>query len=390
MKQYTPFDLTGIATGTAPLQITSTTQVNNLTAQYAGNIAGGAAGGIPYQTGSGATSILAAGVSNQVLVSGGSSAPVWTNQSALSVGMATNLNGGTAGALPYQSSSGVSAFLSIGAANTVLTSSGSLPQWSTSLALTGTIQANISGGLIEQKSTFTPTTIGWYRIIQSTTSSSGRIIIRGSYGGTFADVDFLFNVNGFGGAGTLTQLLLPEYYSGGALVTQARISSDGAANIYLDIYVSSVTSAGPISVYAYGPECFGVVSSPVVGAVAGSSSVSTITFQKGVVTTQAMVAASFSGAGTGLTGTASSLSIGGNAATATTSTNIAGGAAGSLPYQSGSGTTALLSLGTSSYVLTAGSSAPQPSSLSLFGAHCSSVTPPSRFRPNRFVLSRST
>ena len=66
----------------------------------------------------------------------------------------------------------------------------------------------------------------------------------------------------------------------------------------------------------------------------------------------------FSGAGTGLTGTASSLSIGGNAATATsatsatTSTNLAGGAAGSLPYQSGASTTTFLAASTNGYILT--------------------------------------
>jgi hypothetical protein len=69
----------------------------------------------------------------------------------------------------------------------------------------------------------------------------------------------------------------------------------------------------------------------------------------------------FTGAGTGLTGTATSLSIGGNAATATsatTATNIAGGAAGSLPYQSASGTTTLLAAGTDGYVLKLASGVP--------------------------------
>lgn len=69
----------------------------------------------------------------------------------------------------------------------------------------------------------------------------------------------------------------------------------------------------------------------------------------------------FSGAGTGLTGTASGLSIGGNAATATsagsattavTATNLAGGATGSLPYQSAAATTAMLSAGSNGQVLT--------------------------------------
>ena len=78
--------------------------------------------------------------------------------------------------------------------------------------------------------------------------------------------------------------------------------------------------------------------------------------------TGAFTATSFSGAGTGLTGTASSLSIGGNAATATsatTATNLAGGAASQIPYQTGSGATTFLANGTAGQVLTsAGASAP--------------------------------
>ena len=64
---------------------------------------------------------------------------------------------------------------------------------------------------------------------------------------------------------------------------------------------------------------------------------------------------SFSGAGTGLTGTAASLSIGGNATTATsatTATNLAGGANGSVPYQTSSGATTMLAAGTNGNVLT--------------------------------------
>lgn len=48
-----------------------------------------------------------------------------------------------------------------------------------------------------------------------------------------------------------------------------------------------------------------------------------------------------------------------NATSATTATNVAGGAAGSLLYQTGASTTTSLALGASSYLLTAGGSAPQ-------------------------------
>lgn len=86
------------------------------------------------------------------------------------------------------------------------------------------------------------------------------------------------------------------------------------------------------------------------GTVAGAVTGTTIT-----ANTQ------FTGAGTGLTGTATSLSIGGNAATATsatTATNIAGGATGSIPYQTSSGTTTLLAAGTDGYVLKLASGVP--------------------------------
>ena len=77
--------------------------------------------------------------------------------------------------------------------------------------------------------------------------------------------------------------------------------------------------------------------------------------------TGVLTSTSFTGAGTGLTGTASGLSIGGNAATATTATsatsattatNLAGGANGSLPYQTGSGATTFLAAGTNTQILT--------------------------------------
>lgn len=85
----------------------------------------------------------------------------------------------------------------------------------------------------------------------------------------------------------------------------------------------------------------------------------------------------FSGAGTGLTGTAAGLSIGGNAATATTATtagsattattatNIAGGAASQIPYQTGAGATGFIANGTAGQVLTsAGAGTPVWSGIS--------------------------
>ena len=61
----------------------------------------------------------------------------WENkaQTDIVAGQANNLTGGVAGSIPYQSAVNTTAMLPIGAANTVLTSTGAAPQWSTGLAL---------------------------------------------------------------------------------------------------------------------------------------------------------------------------------------------------------------------------------------------------------------
>ena len=100
------------------------------TATTATNIAGGTAGALAYNTASGTTTFLALGTSNYVLTAGATS-PQYVAQSTLSVGSATsattatNLAGGAAGYIPYQSASSTTSFLSAGTSGQVLTSGGS-------------------------------------------------------------------------------------------------------------------------------------------------------------------------------------------------------------------------------------------------------------------------
>ena len=58
---------------------------------------------------------LAIGASTTIMTSSGS-APQWSAASSITVGTATNLAGGVAGSVPYQSGAGATTFLSIGAA----------------------------------------------------------------------------------------------------------------------------------------------------------------------------------------------------------------------------------------------------------------------------------
>ena len=134
-------------------------------ATTATNIAGGAAGAVPYQTGTGATALLAAGTSGFVLKSNGSAPPSWApisdtiptlNQNttgnaatATLATTATNLAGGAIGTIPYQTAAGATAQLSAGTAGQVLKSNGSAaPSWAAvdlSSGTSGTLPVS-SGG----------------------------------------------------------------------------------------------------------------------------------------------------------------------------------------------------------------------------------------------------
>jgi hypothetical protein len=90
-------------------------------------------GDLLYASSSTALSKLTLGASGYVLTAG-ASAPEYVAQSTLSVGSATtatNLAGGIASQIPYQTAAGTTAFIANGTAGQVLTSAGtSVPTWS--------------------------------------------------------------------------------------------------------------------------------------------------------------------------------------------------------------------------------------------------------------------
>ena len=93
-------------------------------------------GGISYGTGT-AYAFSAAGTTNQILLSGGAASPTWANQSTLAVGTATNLAGGAAGSVPYQSALNTTTFLPVATNGQVLTLAAGIPSWAT--PTTGTV-----------------------------------------------------------------------------------------------------------------------------------------------------------------------------------------------------------------------------------------------------------
>jgi hypothetical protein len=113
------------------------------TASLATNLAGGALGSMPYQSGAGATTFVPAGSSGTVLTMSSGGVPTWATAGAAT--SASNLSGGTAGAVVYQSAPNTTAFLTAGSSGQVLTlTSAQIPAWTTPGAVTSV--ANLSGG----------------------------------------------------------------------------------------------------------------------------------------------------------------------------------------------------------------------------------------------------
>ena len=130
-----------------------------------------------------------------------------------------------------------------------------------------------------------------------------------------------------------------------AVNAQGQITS--ATTTTIAITNTQVSGLGTMS--TQNANAVAITGGSIDGTTVGATTASTVRGSTITATTQ------FTGAGTGLTGTASGLSIGGTAALAT---SLAGGAAGSLPYQSGANVTTFLAAGTNGQVLTLASGVP--------------------------------
>lgn len=131
-------------------------------ATTATNLAGGSAGTLPYQTGSGATAQLAAGTSGYVLRCNGAAAPSWTAQSAIDAGSVDGKSFGTfgaAGGILYATSTSDASATVAGTSGQVLLSGGAgAPTWAAQSSLSvgsattatsatsATTATNIAGG----------------------------------------------------------------------------------------------------------------------------------------------------------------------------------------------------------------------------------------------------
>lgn len=95
-------------------------------------------------TGGFGVKLVGAGPTTGVTVAAGKTAVlVWNGSDFVEVApaVATNLSGGTAGALPYQTAASTTTFLSIGTNNFVLTSNGTAPVWTTNTGTGNVVRA---------------------------------------------------------------------------------------------------------------------------------------------------------------------------------------------------------------------------------------------------------
>jgi hypothetical protein len=312
------------------------------------NLAGGVAGGVPYQSAVGTTTVLGAGTAGQFLTSGGAGAPTWTTPSAVSVGTATNLAGGVAGAIHYQSAVGTTGFSTAGTAGQVMVSGGAgAPTWINQASLTITTVSNIAGGVAGgipyQSAVGTTTMLG--------AGTAGQILTSGGAGAPTWTTPSTLTVSSAGTATNLAGGVAGAVHYQSAVGTTGFTTAGTAGQVLISAGAGAPTWATPSTLAVSSAGTATSLAGGVAGGVPYQSAVGTTTMLGAGTAGQVLTSG---GAGAPTWTTVSSLTV----SSATTSTNLAG-AQWALPYQSALNTTAMLAAGTSGQVLTSnGAGAP--------------------------------
>ena len=188
----------------------------------ASNIAGGTAGQVLYQSSTGTTGFAGAGTAGQVLVSAGSTStgPVFINTSSLIVGSAINLVGGTIYSLPYQSGTSTTAMLAPSTVGYVLqtNSTTSAPSWISPSTLTAGISQQVQTTSTNNASTHYLTFVN-----SNNNPSAGETIYTTSS----------FSINpgsGFVGVGTTSTIRSRLHVNGSVTIEGGNILGPSAVN----------------------------------------------------------------------------------------------------------------------------------------------------------------
>jgi len=263
---------------------------------------------------------------------------------------ATSIYGGNNGDLLYQSGASTTAKLPIGSNSYILTSNGSAPVWTAPVVPTtpnlanvliagnnaGANGINMNSNAISNASSVSATTfIGALNGNANTATN-----ISGGVGGSIP-YQSNTNVTALLPNGTAGQVLTsaggtnaPSWTNPAPTSTLSQVLSAGnnAGSNGIDMNTQSITNATAITATTFN------------GALNGNANTAS-------TATNALACSGNSNTATTASTATNALACSGNSNTATTATNVAGGANGSLVYQTGPSTTTTLPIGTNNYIL---------------------------------------
>lgn len=125
-----------------------------------------------------------------------------------------------------------------------------VPATTKSLALGNGNELTVDNTVGKNIVSFTPTAVGWYRILSGVFDYLGgklNIYTDGKYDNTVTDVEVDIAISAFSSSGfSMQQKRFSTFLNG--VVNQIRCGSDGSNNLYVDIYVNSATAPQPIYV----------------------------------------------------------------------------------------------------------------------------------------------
>lgn len=327
---------TGLTTSGGPITSSGTiTFAGTLITSNGGTgLSSYSAGDMTYYTSGTALTKLGIGATNAIMTSSGA-APQWTAAASVSVGTSTNLAGGAANRIAYQSSAGNTTFIAAPtSASTYLSWDGTSFAWG----------SPSGAGTVTSVGLSMPT---GFTVTNSPVTGSGTLTVTTTLNGILKG----------NGSGFTTATASTDYAPATTGTSSQLLGSNGSGG-FSNVTVGSGLSysAGTLSATGGG----GTTTNAATFNNSGSGAASGTTFDGSVARTisyNTIGAPSVSGANaTGTWG----ISISGNAATATsattassatsatTATNLAGGAANRIAYQSGAGATTFATAPTTS------------------------------------------
>lgn len=356
---------TGLTTSGGPITSSGTITIAGtlITSNGGTGLSSYSAGDMTYYTSGTALTKLGIGATNAIMTSSGA-APQWTSASSVSVGTSTNLAGGAANRIAYQSSAGNTTFIAAPtSASTYLSWDGTSFTWGspsgagtvTSVGLSMPTGFTVTNSPVTGAGTLTVTTTlngvlkgngsGFTTAVSGTDyapATSGTSILKGNGSGGFSNASSGTDY----APATSGASILKGNNLGGFQNAQANVDYQQVINV---TGILKGSGSGLVAAAASGIDYAPATAGTSILKGNGSGGFTQATSGTDYVPPS----------GTGATGTWG-ISISGNAATATsattassatsatTATNLAGGAANRIAYQSGAGATTFATAPTTS------------------------------------------